>query len=42
LELCDERGRSHLSGGECCSVAMYYSVVRRDAARSQHVCLVRI
>ena len=29
-------------GGNVCSVAMYYSVLRRDAARSQHVCLVRI
>ncbi len=27
---------------KCCSVAVYYSVLRRDVARSQHVCLVRI
>jgi len=26
----------------CCSVAMYFSVLRRDAAHLQHVCLVRI
>ena len=26
----------------CSSVAVYYSVLRRDAVHTQHVCLVRI